>query len=130
MKVQIISNSNLSHLKADEVSVSLLNNPQSLDEFDVNVIDLSTNSLWHNTQGLLTSINSINDLTSIRQMVERKSSSTVIYVFPHNCLFFYSYNPHFRNDNGYQQKNRLKTVCMRFQMCYPMLCHFLLMRFR
>lgn len=108
MKVQIISNSNLRHLEAKEVSISQLSKPLSLDEFDVNIIDLSTDSLWRNIQGGLTSINSINDLISIRQMVERKAASTVMYVFPYNCLFYYSYNPHYRNDNGYQQKKPIK----------------------
>ena len=108
MKVQIISNSNLSRLESKEVSISQLSKPLSLDEFDVNIIDLSTDSLWRNTQRVPTSINSINDLISIRRMVERKDTSTAIYVFPHNCLFHYSYSPHFRDNNGYQQEEPIK----------------------
>ena len=92
MKIQLISDGDHSLLESDNVTITRLESPFSLDEFDVNVIDLSTPSLWYCSQGVLGNINQINDLSSIKKMVERKTNSYTIYLLPANETFHYCFS--------------------------------------
>ncbi len=108
MKIQIVSNDKLEHLKECGISVSPLNAPISLDEFDLNIVDLSTTSLWRNHQSLTNSINAINDLNSLHYMVERRTNSSVLFVYPKNQFFYYGYSIGCQHDYGYQHKKPIK----------------------
>ena len=112
MRIQIITNDKCDKMKVQGITVSPLNKPISLDEFDINIVDLSTPSLWRHNQGVPNSINVINDFKSIKQMAERKSSSALLYVFPANVEFLYSYSVHHQKDYGFQQKRQVKD-CMQ-----------------
>ena len=45
-----------------EFKVNCLKNIESMDEYDINIIDLNSESLWYNKEGNQESINEINDL--------------------------------------------------------------------
>ena len=82
MTIQIISNDRLSHFNNSDYVISPLRSPKSLDEFDLNIVDLSTESLWRNRSNNYSSINDIRDYISLRQMAERKTTSAVLFVYP------------------------------------------------
>ena len=65
--------------------------PRSLDEFDLNIINLSNSRLWtnHDHNSGFNSVDSINDLKSINQMVKNSRTSKIIYVLPQDILFSY-----------------------------------------
>ncbi|MBR7002348.1 MAG: hypothetical protein IKI11_06805 [Neisseriaceae bacterium] len=116
MKVQVITDSNLrwvmnykisnSHwLESQNLKFSSLSDLQSPDEFDINLIDLSSENLWCHNYSETTSINRIKDIQHISQMVMRKKKSIVIYILPHNTN--YRYNK-YRDD--YYQKENLKNL--------------------
>lgn len=95
MKVQLITNK-----KCDfsNVTVSTLRAPRSLDEFEINVIDLSDSRLWRCYADSSVQIDDQNDLQSIQTMVERRVTSKIVYALPQNLTFFY---------NGYRDKGRI-----------------------
>ena len=108
MTIQIISNDRLSHFNNSGYVISPLRSPKSLDEFDLNIVDLSTESLWRNRSKNYSSINDISDYISLRQMAERKTTSAVLFVYPQNQYFLYNHNAHIQHDYGYQQKKPIK----------------------
>ena len=108
MTIQIISNDRLSHFNNSGYVISPLRSPKSLDEFDLNIVDLSTESLWRNRSNNYSSINDISDYTSLRQMAERKTTSAVLFVYPQNQYFLYNHNAHIQHDYGYQKKKPIK----------------------
>ncbi|MGM9607269.1 MAG: hypothetical protein ACI3XJ_07170 [Oscillospiraceae bacterium] len=88
MKVQLIGK-NFKSKDYPQIVVSPMDAPRSLDEFDVNVIDLSSDDLWRNKQDSYICIDSQNDFNSIKTMVDRKLKSKIVYVMPQNVHFYY-----------------------------------------
>ena len=95
MKIQLISNGDHKAINDPNITINPLSSPRSLDEFDVDIIDLSTPSLWHSSINEFfnpNTIYSINDLKSIQQMVDRKRKAVVLYLFPANENWFFNYS--------------------------------------
>ena len=106
MKIQIISYNKKSEQAFSGVTVSALSCPKSLDEYDINIIDLtSRQGLWcYNGDGY-SKINCINDFISIASMVENCKKTKVVYVFPSNLSFSYYYGVY---EKKYQKSIMLK----------------------
>lgn len=96
MKVQLITNK-----KCDfaDVTVSTLSAPRSLDEFEINVIDLSDSKLWRCFTDSSVQIDAQNDLKIIQIMVERRTISKIVYALPQNTTFYY---------NGYKDRGQIQ----------------------
>lgn len=92
MRIQVISLNKKIPPNSSVAVCSLINSPRSLDEFDVNVIDLRTTDLWRYRGNSYSSINQINDFKSISNMILRKSSSKVLIVLPQNVNFLFRYS--------------------------------------
>ena len=91
MKIQLISNGDHKAINDPNITINPLSSPQSLDEFEVDIIDLSTPSLWRAGADNNKAIDSVNDFISIQQMVDRKHKAFILYVLPSNVDFdFYS----------------------------------------
>lgn len=105
MRIQVISFNKKIPPNSSVTVCSLINSPRSLDEFDINVIDLCATDLWRYRGNSYSSINQINDFKSISNMILRKSSSKVLIVLPQNInfLFRYSYDK-------YQESKPLKDM--------------------
>lgn len=71
------------------VKQNSLHDIQSLDEFDINVIDLSANTLWKCDVDSTDTINSISDFISISEMITNRKKSNLIILYPQNCNFTY-----------------------------------------
>lgn len=94
---------------------STLNAPKSLDEFDINIVDLTSSSVWRYFGNQPTGLSCINDFKSIRTMVEKKSISKVIYQLPKNA--YYQYYLSSDGKTYYNQralKDMLDTVQTKF----------------
>lgn len=116
MKIQIISYVNSSRIEDDMVICSNMSNPKSLDEFDLNIIDLTTSVLWRNKNSDTKSINAINDFKSIQIMVDKCNNAKVLYMLPKNETFeSYYYR------NGYAHsvllKDMLDSLCNYILPC-------------
>ena len=90
MSIQIITGrDNLS--KDSDITISNYSKPLAMDDFDINIVDLSYNGLWvydGNDKGKL---NSGNDLSAIKHMSNYSTKSIIIYVYPQNGTYKYDY---------------------------------------
>lgn len=114
MKIQVIGYNKKLEKDFSGITVSTLRSPKSLDEFDVNIIDLtSKEGLWCNQGGSNRSINSINDFISISSMVRNSRKTKIVYVFPLNVNFSYAYvgYPSNKYTSNVLLKDCLNTVC-------------------
>ena len=100
MKIQIISKAGGGRRGFPNVDLSQLSQPKSLDEYDVNIIDLSAESLWVSDKYEFTSIDDINDICSIQQMITNSTKAYVIIVLPKNCVCKYNYSQHYHQYNS------------------------------
>lgn len=75
------------------INYSTLQSPQSLDEYDVNIVDLTSDSLWYYDGQQPKSINKINDFISLQKMAECSRSTFLLFVLPGNVDF--RYHKHF-----------------------------------
>ena len=96
MKIQVINYSK-EEVHGDIVYRKLAM-PDSLDEFEFNIIDITDEKIWYNNTANTTTINCINDFISVRKMVSDRKTSTVIYVLPQDVMF--NYSDHKRLVNG------------------------------
>lgn len=88
MKIQIITG-NLELCSANSIHVSRYENPQSLDEFDLNILDLAWEKVWYDASGKGDSLNLREDLLSISQMIENSSKAKNVIVYPQNIKYHY-----------------------------------------
>ena len=122
MKIQLISNGDRKAINDPNITINPLSSPQSLDEFEVNIIDLSTPSLWRaSAYNKNKAIDSINDFRSIQQMVDRKRKAYVFYVLPVNEIFYFYRPEHMIGINEYQQplKDCLRLVSYNISQILP-----------
>lgn len=71
------------------VKQNSLHDIQSLDEFDINVIDLSANTLWEYEWDSTATINSISDFISVSEMITSRKKSKLVILYPQNVGFGY-----------------------------------------
>ncbi len=77
-------------LGGDAVVVNRLHNARSLDEFEINIVDLSSKYFWYSKSNNQ-SIELINDLKSLSIMIENSCISKIIIMLPQNEIFQYCY---------------------------------------
>ena len=87
MNIQIIRYNGKAREGDPDVTITGLNSPRSLDEFDVNIIDLTNENLWKNSHNVSKSITVINDFRSLKSMVEQTKRSRILYALPKNIMF-------------------------------------------
>ena len=112
MKIQIISYNGESRTFAENTQLifSTHKEPRSLDEFDINIIDLASEVLWKNCGNDYSSINSIADIRHLGTMIRNSNKSTTVINFPYNSTFSYNfaYGPGDRVQS-YLKKRELKN---------------------
>ena len=91
MKVQIIGNTQNIKCADCDITYSRLNEPKTLDSFDVNIVDLQDERLWRNQGESSTKINASNDLKSIQQNLEVSSQAINIIAIPQNYFYQHWY---------------------------------------
>ena len=92
-----------------EFKVNCLKNIESMDEYDINIIDLNSENLWYNKEVNQESINEINDLKHLKNTIENSLSSKMLIILPQNLNYFwYKYNNKYLNEE--QLKNEVKLI--------------------
>lgn len=115
MNIQIISNNKKNY--TDNIVVSSLSEPKSLDMFDINFIDLSSYSIWFNEKDSFESINCINDFKSIKIMINKSKKSSIVFLLPKN----YTLNYYSGGTSKYYKNVKLKDmldVLVKNILCY------------
>lgn len=64
---------------------------RSLDEYDVNIIDLNDNDIWKNKGSSTNSISIINDFISLSTMISNSKTSKTIILLPQNKIYRYNW---------------------------------------
>ncbi len=100
-----------SNLTGKDVTINPMHNPQSLDEFEINIIDLSNEKLWERDNARIGAINSINDFRSMSTMIENSSQTTIIIVMPQNSYYSYAYSDiHGAYENSCELKDMIEEM--------------------
>lgn len=86
MNIQIIncSGENEKYSCNKDIIVSMFNAPRSLDEFDLNIIDLSEPQLWKYQGKSFDTIDEINNLHSISVMIKKCKKTNILIIVPRN----------------------------------------------
>lgn len=107
-KIQIITyNGKDAKYNGSVITQNSLHDIQSLDEFDVNVIDLSSNALWECNVDSKETINSISDFISISEMIINRNKSNLVILYPQNSKFKYR---RYSNQHSEELKNMLDLL--------------------
>lgn len=105
MKIQIITGNKKLKSEKDTYIVDY-NNPKALDEFDVNVLDLSYEKLWRYEGSRMLEIDCNKELLSISKMIENSEKTIVIFVYPQNVEYQYDYD----EEEGYESVKDIKEL--------------------
>lgn len=91
--IQIITDNSdkYKEFSKDTFLISDLDEFQSLDNYEITIIDISDESLWYNINNNTTNINKSSDLQSLNNAINRSNKSSIIVIFPQNIYFHYSY---------------------------------------
>lgn len=86
------------------IVISSINAPKSLDEFDINILDLNSSSIWQYSGDKPVSINKLEDLIHLSSMIQNSKMSKIIIILPQNLSCSY-----FQTNNGYNKSIELKN---------------------
>jgi len=92
MKIQVIGYDSKKILNSElDIDYTTLNMPNSLDEYDINIINLQNEYIWRNYGNTNTSIIQFSDLVSLRIMISNSKKAENIIALPQNYNFKYNY---------------------------------------
>lgn len=108
MDIQIITCGVVKAIGKPNICVSPMYSPRALDDYDFNIIDLSSSNLWTEDNRSVGYVDSSKDFITIEKMVESKKKTTVIFVLPQNIT--YKYNTHYSQYKSAKIKDILKGI--------------------
>lgn len=73
--------------KESDLTLNSIHDAQSLDEFDINIINLQDEKLWSNKTKSNRTINDIEDIVSLKTMIYNSKKTKIVIVFPQNYHF-------------------------------------------
>lgn len=101
-----------------KIDLHSFKNARSLEEYDVNVIDLSAESLWKNRGNDCTTIDAANDFESLARMIYRAENTKILLVLPQNVTYSYHFCRH-EYLSAHELKDMLKYLsCPLLSMIY------------
>lgn len=97
--IQILTyDGNKGQLEGNNVVVNSLHDARSLDEFEINIIDLSSSGFWKNWGHSRKTIDEINDFQSVARMIDNSKDTEIVILFPQNTMFTYNMRYEDRRD--------------------------------
>lgn len=106
MRIQVIRHA-YGATEKDGIIFSPMNAPCAIDDFDINIIDLSASSMWTYKENTVGVVDVYRDLVTIQQMVSNKKKAVVVYVLPQNI--HYTYDTRYSSVSG-QKTRALKDI--------------------
>jgi len=88
-----------------DIVINKIHDAQSLDEFDINIINLNDCALWRNSNDGKNTIDEIKDLISLSSMIQNSIKTEIIIIFPQNLEYYYFYSR-----GSYSYKCELKDM--------------------
>lgn len=104
---QLINYDGESSINSKNFKISSFENPQSLDEFEINIIDLSSGEIWQcSTEERTYTVDSITDIINLKRMIINSKKTKVVVILPQNVKFEYlDYSI-----DGYSGYEQLKNI--------------------
>ncbi len=93
-------------LEGSEIVLNSLHDPQSLDEFDINIINLADGEMWANCSDSKSRVNSSEDLGSLSTMIMNSHKTKVVILIPQNESYVYDFYEY----QGYVKSCELKNM--------------------
>ncbi len=103
--IQLLTRSNYNSFDSDDISINEINNPDSLDMYQINIIDLRSSNIWSNTKNSYNSVNIANDLIHLSTMINNSQDTKIIYIYPQDINFEYNYF-----SGKYMSRSKLKNI--------------------
>lgn len=109
--IQIISFDKLKFQSFKQYKISSLDEFNSFDDYDINIIDLSNKEMWKYKGKHSGNLNNISDMHTISAELKATKKSKIIIVFPQNCNFYYSWDYFYKKfEESVKIKNILENV--------------------
>ena len=110
LKIQVIGYNLTQKLNTKlNIDYTTFDKPNSLDEYDINIINLQNELIWRNSGVTSESINGFSDFISLKTMIINSKKAVNIIALPQNynfCWYYYS--------NEYMYKKQLKDMLLNF----------------
>jgi len=91
--IQVITyNKSKCKFTGESITVSQFDSPRSLDDFQINIIDLSDANIWQNYENTNSSLNCMKDIKSISKIIlDSHEGTEIVVILPQNEHLRYSY---------------------------------------
>lgn len=109
--IQILTcNGNKGMLGGKNIVINSFHDAQSLDEFDINVINLNDKKVWEFNGVKPNYINGMNDWESLSIMINNSQKTKIVILFPQNIKYEYEYNGNGKYEKSCELKNMIPTM--------------------
>ena len=109
--IQVLTyNGNEREFQGKDIVVNKLHDAQSLDEFEINVIDLKKDLIWRNKDNNKINLNILSDFNSLSTMISNRHDSKVIILLPQNIMYCYDTNYEGRYRENCELKDMLSSL--------------------
>lgn len=109
-KIQYLAHDEDSKFTGKGVTLSRLNAPRSLDEFNINVIDLSSHELWTCKSSHPEKLDITQDLIDLSRMIDGSSHTKILIILPQNVLYKYYWARNNDNHWTYLKTHPIKKL--------------------
>lgn len=93
--IQILTfRGNMGDLKGKNTVINRIHDAQSLDDFEINIINLNDENMWRTRERKVGLIGSINDFKSLSKMINNSKKTEIIILLPQNLTYRYNYSVH------------------------------------
>ena len=75
----------------ENIIIHKFHDAQSLDEFEVNIINLNDQCIWRNNEKNKVKINIIDDIKSLSVMIQHCKNTKILILYPQNIVYRYNY---------------------------------------
>lgn len=95
------------NFEGHDMVINTFHDAQSLDEFEINIVNLNDSTVWRNRANDKEKVDIRNDLISLSSMIQNSSSTRIIIAFPQNLNYKYYYY-----GNSYGKSCELKNMLL------------------
>lgn len=92
-----------------DMVINTFHDARSLDEFEINIVNLNSEVIWRNTGDNKETINDKKDFISLSSMIQNSSTTEIVIIFPQNTNFKYYYYGE-RYNRACELKDMLKPM--------------------
>lgn len=91
--IQVLTHSGITtSIKGSNIVINKIHDAQSLDDFEINIIDLNEPNMWCQKGNRIFSIDSIADIRSLSVMIKNSRQTQIIVMFPENLVYKYDFH--------------------------------------